>query len=84
MQSKKQFSKEEARHFLIHPFPDPKKFQDCMEMIQQKRGLRKWTKIAEGIISHFIISKNKKLPNWLRQNEFFKIKGFELLRQQSG
>ena len=46
---------EEARHFLIHPFPDPKKFQDCMEMIQQKRGLRKWTKIAEGIISHFII-----------------------------
>ncbi|MBA7493633.1 hypothetical protein ES702_04192 [subsurface metagenome] len=71
---------EEARHFIIHPFPDPKKFQECMEIVQEKHGLRKWTKIAEGIISHFFINKNKKLPNWLTQNKFFKIEKFELVR----
>lgn len=72
----------EARNFIIHPFPDPKKFQECMEIVLEKHGLRKWAKIAEGIISHFFINinKNKKLPSWLTQNEFFKIEKFELVR----
>ena len=74
---------EKARHFIIHPFPDPKKFQECMEMIQQEHELHKWAKIAERIISHFFIIKNKKLPNWLMQNEFFKIEKFKLMRQES-
>lgn len=72
-----------ARHFIIHPFPDPKKFQECMEMVQQKYGIGKWAKIAERIISHFFVNKNKKLPSWLTQNEFFKIEKFKLIRQES-
>lgn len=72
----------ETRHFIIHPFPDSEKFQECMKMVQEKYGLHKWAKIAEGIISHFLINinKNKKLPNWLTQNKFFKIEKFELVR----
>lgn len=69
-----------ARVFIVHPFPNPPKFEEFMKMVQEEHELSKWGKIAEEIISHFFISKNKKLPNWLRRNEFFAIKGFELVR----
>jgi len=69
-----------ARVFIIHPFPDPAKFHEVMKMIGEEHELGKWAKIAERVISHFFINKNKKLPNWLGQNEFFAIKGFELVR----
>lgn len=74
---------EKVRHFIIHPFPEPIKFDEYMKMIQEKHGLRNWAKIAEGIISHFFENKNKSLPKWLRQNQFFTIKGFELVREEN-
>ena len=71
---------EKARHFIIHSFPDPIKFQEFMKMIQENHKLGEWAKIAEEIISHFLMHEKKKLPKWLKQNEFFAIKRIELLR----
>jgi len=69
---------EEARHFIIHPFPDPAKFQEFMKTVQEKQKYRKWARIAEEVIFHFVKNLKERSPPWLKQNQFFAIEGVKV------
>ncbi len=65
-----------ARNFIIHPFPDPSKFQKIMKTIQEEQKYRKWTEIAEKVIRYFLEKLNRPVHPWLEHNQFFAIKEF--------
>lgn len=66
----------EARHFIIHPFPDPSKFQKIMKTVQEEQKYRKWAEIAEKVIRYFFEKLNRPVHPWLEHNQFFAIKEF--------
>lgn len=74
---------EKVRHFLVHPFPDPTKFQDMMKTILQEKKLGHYVQIAQDIIKHFYMETGIEVPNWIEKNTLFLIKGFEYLKKNS-
>lgn len=66
----------DARHFLIHPFPDPIKFQSFMQKLLMETEAGKYSETASGIIKHFYIEKKEEPPDWIAQNTVFEIIGF--------
>lgn len=69
---------EKCRHFLIHPLPDPEKFDKHFKIISNTE-LGKYSTIAEKVIKHFWNELKKKPPTWLDQNELFKVSSIEYL-----
>lgn len=74
---------EKARHFLVHPFPDPTKFQDMMNIILVEKKLGQYVQIAQDIIKHFYAEKGQEVPDWVEKNTLFSIKGFEYLHNNN-
>jgi hypothetical protein len=70
---------EKARHFLIHPLPDPAKFNDMINTKLQNINLGKYVQIAQEIIKHFYKEARLDLPEWIERNKLFAISGFEYL-----
>jgi len=70
-----------VRHFLIHPFPDPKKFNRIMETIleQNKAGL--YVEIAEQIIKYLYKQAKRDAPDWLQKNKLLKNRGYIILTE---
>lgn len=68
-----------VRHYFIHPYPDPTKFEEMMKtiLLEQKGG--KYLQIAQDIIKHFYVETKRDIPKWVEQNLLFTIKGFEYL-----
>jgi hypothetical protein len=73
---------EKARHFLIHPFPDPSKFQDTMKTILWDTGTGEYAQIAQRIIAHIYRERGLKTPAWLEKNTLFTIKGFDYIHER--
>jgi len=69
----------EARHFLVHPSPEQRRFNKYMKMVLEEHGLDRWPRIAADVIRHFYVSWDLKRPKWLGQNEFLSIKELQLL-----
>lgn len=69
----------QARHFLIHPFPDPTKFQEIMKKLLMETPAGKYAETAASIIKHFYEEKKDTPPDWIEKNTVFKIAGFESL-----
>ncbi len=70
---------ERARHFLIHPYPDPKEFAENMDKLLIENELKLYPQIAEKIIKHFYDQLNETPPEWLEQNKLFKFNKMEIL-----
>lgn len=69
----------QARHFLIHPFPDPTKFQETMTKLLMETEAGKYAETAALIIKHFYDEKKEDPPDWVEKNTVFGIAGFESL-----
>lgn len=74
---------EKTRHFLVHPFPDPTKFQDMMKTLLWEKKLGEYVQIAQDVIKHFYIETGKEVPEWVEKNTLFLIKGFEYLHKKN-
>lgn len=70
---------EKARHFLVHPFPDPTKFQNVMKTILWERKIGEYTQTAQNVIKYFYNQLGKEVPKWVENNTLFLIKDFECL-----
>jgi hypothetical protein len=70
---------DKARHYLIHPFPDPQKFNETMKTIleQNKAGL--YVEVAEKIINYLYSQAKRDAPDWLKENKLLKNRGYILL-----
>lgn len=68
----------ETRNFMVHPNPG-QDFHKYVKLAQEDTGLPKWSKIAERVISYFLVERGKQIPSWLRKNQFFAIKEFDVL-----
>ncbi len=70
-----------ARHFLVHPFPDPQRVQSILETILTKTTTGTYVSAAEGVIGHFHSEGHLAPPSWLHANQLMRLKGVELLPQ---
>lgn len=68
-----------ARHFLIHPFPDPTRFHDMLKIILMETELGEYPEIAQRMIRHFYEEKGKSAPDWVGGNTLFRFEGIEYL-----
>lgn len=62
-----------ARHFLIHPFPDTDKVQNTMSKILTQHYIKEAPSIAEVTIGHLYDVQGIERPSWLTANEIFTI-----------
>lgn len=69
----------DARHFIIHPLPDPDKFQEKMTQIMMENRVGLYVEVAEKIIKHFYDQAKIETPDWLKENKLFKSRGYILL-----
>ena len=69
----------EMRNFLIHPFPNPIKFQNTMKTLLYEKNTKNYVQIAQDIIKHFFTEKGQALPEWVEKNKLFRIKCFEYI-----
>ena len=72
---------EDARHFLIHPFPDPARVQGVFDTILTRTTTGTYVSAAEGVIGHFYEQGKAEPPIWLHQNYLMRSRGVELLPQ---
>jgi len=72
---------EHARHFLVHPFPDPQRVQSTLETILTRTATGTYVSAAEGVIGHFYSEGHLASPSWLHANQLMRLKGVELLPQ---
>jgi hypothetical protein len=72
-----------ARDFLVHPFPDPTKFQDMMKTLLIEKKIGEYIQIAQEIIKHFYKETGKKVPDWVEKNTLFLSKGYEYLDKKN-
>lgn len=70
---------EDVRHFLVHPFPDPTKFQEMMKTVLWERKMGEYTQTSQNIIKYFYSRLGKEVPKWVESNSLFLIKSFECL-----
>ncbi len=70
---------EKARHFLIHPIPDPSEFEDMMKTILLEKELGEYVQIAQKIITHFYTETGHNTSEWVDKNTLFIIQGFEYI-----
>ncbi len=70
---------EDARHFLIHPFPDPTVVQQKFSTILSKTGMGKYVEVAEAILTHFYEEGRIPKPDWLKENKLIRIRGIDFL-----
>lgn len=70
---------EQARHFLVHPFPDPAKFQNMMNTLLWQRKMGEYTQTTQNVVKHFYNQLGREVPKWVENNTLFLIKGFECL-----
>lgn len=70
---------EEARHFLVHPFPDPTEFQETIKTILQKEEPGRYVQVTQNIVKHFYSQTGREIPGWVDENELLRLKGFEYL-----
>ncbi len=70
---------EKARQFLVHPFPDPTKFQNMMKTILWERKIGEYAQTAQNMIKYFYKQLGREVPNWVEKNTLFLSKGFEYL-----
>lgn len=75
---------EKVRHYFIHPFPDPSKFDKMMRTILMEQKAGKYVQIAQDIIKHFYNETRKDIPKWVDNNLLFTITGFEYLYKKDG
>lgn len=68
---------EKARQFLVHPFPDPTKFQNMMKTILWERKIGEYAQTAQNMIKYFYNQLGQEVPNWVEKNTLFLSKGFE-------
>ncbi|MBC8402377.1 MAG: hypothetical protein H8E14_12885 [Candidatus Marinimicrobia bacterium] len=67
-----------ARHFLIHPFPNPKEMNEIMtRLFNTQTGT--YVAIAGSIITHFYKERGEEEPGWIYNNTAFKISSFEYI-----
>lgn len=74
---------EKARHFLVHPFPDPTKFQDMMKTLLWEKKPGEYVQIAQNIIKHFYMETKQEVPEWVEKNTLFSSKGFNYLHKKN-
>lgn len=70
---------EKARQFLVHPFPDPTKFQNVMKTILWEKKIGEYVQTAQNVIKYFYTRSGGEVPKWVDNNTLFLIKGFECL-----
>lgn len=69
-----------TRDFFSHPIPDEHKFDKIVGDAFTKHNWQFASSIAVGIISYFYSAKNLEIPNWLKENQDFKIESIRALR----
>lgn len=67
-----------GRHFLIHPFPDQKKLDECLNSLRHDKCIQ-YPKISSDIIKYLYENRNRKVPDWLEKNILFNISSIEYL-----
>lgn len=72
-----------ARHFLVHPFPDPSKFNDIFKQIMEKNKAGLYVEVAEKIIKFLYNESNMQHPDWLQENKLLKSRGFILITNKN-
>jgi hypothetical protein len=70
---------EVARHFFVHPYPDPTYFQSHMKQIMTATEAGEYVKVAEEILAFLYRSSGKTPPSWVTCNTLLRFKGMELL-----
>jgi len=73
----------QARHFLVHPFPDPTKFPKMMDTLLRDTKGGEYVQIAQDIIKHFYKETRAEMPEWVEKNTLFSIGGFEYLHKKN-
>ena len=69
-----------TRDFFSHPIPDEHKFDKIVGEVFAKRSWRYASSVAENIISYFYKKKNLEVPDWVKENQDFKIETIRALR----
>ena len=72
----------QARHFLVHPVPDPGRFQTALATMLTKTPAGTYVRAAEGVIGHFHAEGRLAPPPWLQANEIMQFGGVELLPER--
>lgn len=72
----------QARHFLVHPIPDPERFQAALATMLTKTPVGTYVRAAQGIIGHFYAEGHLVEPRWLQANEIMQFGGVELLPER--
>lgn len=68
-----------SRHFLVHPHPGKKHFQENIVRILVETNAGKYVDVAVGILRYLYIQIYGKTPLWLDQNTLIRFEGIDLL-----
>jgi hypothetical protein len=68
-----------ARHFLVHPFPDPVKFNETIKTIMEEKRAGFYIDVAEKTIRYLYNQANHSAPDWLQENKLLKNRGYIIL-----
>ncbi|HEX3035036.1 MAG TPA: hypothetical protein VHT73_07855 [Thermodesulfobacteriota bacterium] len=68
-----------ARHFLVHPVPDPKGVQNNMKRILHDLPTGKWVDVATELIAFLYNQAGMEKPEWLIKNVLIRIEGIRVL-----
>jgi len=67
---------EEARHFVIHPKPDPEFFNEIMKKIMEKNKFGDYSSVVKEVLVYFYKESESRLPDWLEINQIFRFLSF--------
>ena len=68
----------DSRHFLVHPFPDDKKLDECLNLLKNQ-DCNLYSDTAAEIIRYFYEHRSQSIPKWLDGNVLFDIRTVEYL-----
>jgi len=68
-----------TRNFLVHPLPDPAKFNEVSRTLLYEKPSGAYVEIAKQVIGHYYVELKQRTPDWLQQNELFTLRGVNWL-----
>ena len=70
----------DARHFIIHPYPDPEYFSNNMNRILSESTWGLYVETVQGVITDLYKKSGRDVPSWVGTSELFRCRGFEALK----
>lgn len=69
----------DARHFIIHPKPEPDEFQENINKILSNHNTGEYVNIASEILEYYYTGTQKNPPEWLKKNSLLDFSGINVV-----